>query len=409
MDLLVRHLAAWAEDVIAVSPILVIEGARQVGKSTLAAMVSGSAAVFTTMDDDVTRGFAKDDPSGFLSSSEDRLLVIDEIQRCPELILPLKAAVDRDRTAGRFILTGSANLLRLPGAEDSLAGRAMTIRLHPFTQGERLSRRDDWVTSVLTGPAFAPSQESRRDLVSSIVRGGYPPVQTMSDRLRTAWLTDYANRLVERDSADLGPAQLPVLRRLLNLLAATPGGELVFDRFADSLGIARATAARYLDLLEGLFLTHRLPSWSRNLTSRQVARPKCYLGDTGLAAALTGLTVDHLSAPHGSDHLGPLVENFVVSELVRQRGWSQTAYELSHYRDRNGAEVDLIVETPDGVLAVEVKSAGAARSDHFKHLAGLRQRLGEEFLAGVVLTLGTQARQAGDRLYEVPVASLWGS
>ncbi|MDO5533122.1 MAG: ATP-binding protein [Propionibacteriaceae bacterium] len=406
MELVERHLTSWARELLDATPVLVIEGARQVGKSTLAAMLSPESAVLTTMDDELTRTFASDDPAGFLASAGDRRLVVDEIQRCPELILPLKAAVDRDRTPGRFILTGSANLLRLPGAEDSLAGRAMTIRVHPFTQGELAGHRDDWVTALTSGPMPATVAPERDEVIDRITRGGYPPVQTLSGRVRTAWLDDYADRLLERDSADLGPTQLPVLRNLLRIITAAPGGEIVWERLADALGVARATVSRHLDILEGLFLVERLPSWSRNLTNRQVGRTKAYVSDTGLAAALSRLAPEHLRAPHGADHLGPLLENFVVIELLRQQGWSSTPYTLSHYRDRNGAEVDVIIETPRGVIGVEVKSTSTARSDHFKHLISLRERLGPEFVAGVVLSLGS-SRTVGDRLHALPVSSLW--
>ncbi len=406
MDLLKRNVSEWLDEVLETSPIVVVEGARQVGKSTLVSMLPDDSTVFTTMDDDATRSYALDDPVGFLGSAGRGRLVIDEIQRCPELVLPLKAAVDADRRPGRFILTGSANLLRLPGAKDSLAGRAMTVRLHPFSQGELAGATDDWVTWLLHADRGSFPVADRADLAARVAAGGYPSVQGVSPRMRKAWLLDYASRLVERDAADIAPAQASVLRKLLLLLAAAPGAELVHERLAQELGVARGTVVRYLDLLESLFLIQRLPSWSRNLTKRQIQRPKCYLTDSGLAAALSGLDAQHLASIQGADHFGPLVENFVVGELTRQRTWSSTEYTLSHYRDRTGTEVDVIIETPRGIIAVEVKSAVAATSAHFTHLKGLRDRLGDEFLAGVVVTTGLGQR-AGDRLESLPISSLW--
>ncbi|MDO5066773.1 MAG: ATP-binding protein [Propionibacteriaceae bacterium] len=412
MKLVQRNLAPWAREILAVSPILVIEGARQTGKSTLVTMLDGDASTYVTLDDEVTQDFARKDPVGLLRSAGQGRLVIDEVQRCPELILPLKMEVDQDRRAGRFILTGSANLLRIPGAEDSLAGRAMTLRLHPFSQGELAEHIDDWVSHVLSGAWRSPqgagdSREERSRIVTRVTTGGYPPVQEMSARLRQSWITDYTNRLIERDSRDLGSAQVPALRRLMHLIAAAPGAELVLERLAESLGLTRATVGRYLELLESLFLLHRLPAWSRNLTSRQVKRSKCYPADPGLTTALSGLSAQQLLSPHGADHLGPLVEHFVVTELIRQQGWASTPYELFHLRDRNGAEVDVVIETPQGVIGVEVKAATTARPAHFKHLAELRDRIGSEFLAGIVLTLG-DGQLAGDRLAAMPVSSLWG-
>ncbi len=406
MEILPRAVGAWAREVLNASPVLVVEGARQVGKSTLVRMLADEHDVLTTMDDDVTRAFARDDPVGFLRSAGDRRLVVDEIQRCPELILPLKAEVDQDRRPGRFILTGSANLLRVPDAQDSLAGRAMTIRLHPFAQAELAQRPSDWVTSVLAGIQPSAVSSERADIVDRVVKGGYPTAQGLNPRLRAAWLRDYTSRLVERDAADVAPAQVGALRQLLILIAAAPMGELVFERLAQELGIARATVQRHLEILEALFLVERLPSWSRNLTKRQIQRPKALLTDTGLAAALSGLTAEHLASPQGSDHFGPLLENFVVCELRRQQGWSTTEYTLSHFRDRHGAEVDVILETPHGVVAVEVKAATTARPEHFKHLTDLRDRLGREFLGGFVLTTGGGQR-AGDRLASMSIASLW--
>ncbi|HQA31306.1 MAG TPA: ATP-binding protein [Propioniciclava tarda] len=409
MHLLQRAVRPWVSELLSTSPIVVVEGARQVGKSTLVGMVAPETAVHATMDDDVTRAFASDDPVGFLRSAGPAgLLTIDEIQRCPELILPLKAEVDRDRRPGRFLLTGSANLLRLPGAEDSLAGRAMTVRLRPFAQDELLGEPSDWVTSTLSGSPPAAVSSDRRDVVERLVTGGYPVVQGLTPRVRVAWLRDYANRLVQRDAADVASAHVATLRKLLSLIAAAPMGELVGERLAEALGVARATALRHLEILEALFLVERVPSWSRSLTSRQIQRPKVLLTDSGLAAALSGMSADHLASPRGSDHLGLLLENFVACELMRQQGWSATEFELSHYRDRHGAEVDIIVETPQGVLGVEVKSATVARAGHFKNLIQLRDRLGSEFLAGVVLTTGTGQR-AGDRLMALPVDSLWTS
>lgn len=386
--------------------MVVVEGARQVGKSTLASMIGDDDTVFVTLDDDVTRAFARDDPVGFLSLAGTGRLVIDEVQRCPELILPLKAVVDRDRRPGRFVLTGSANLLRVPGAEDSLAGRAITVRLHPFSQGELCERREDWVTWLLNSARSTASSADRADIINRAVLGGYPVVQHLTSRLRTAWFKDYANRLVERDVTDIGEVQTHVLRKLLLLLAASPGAELVQDRLAQELGVARGTVVRYLELLESLFLINRLPAWSRNLTKRQIQRAKVFLTDTGLNAALAGLSAEHLKTIQGADHLGPLLEEFVVCELLRQQGWSSTEYQLSHYRDRHGGEIDIIVETPAGVVAVEVKSATVAAPHHFKHLKGLRDRLGDEFLAGVVLTTG-MGQRAGDRLEALPLSTLW--
>ncbi|MDO5067707.1 MAG: ATP-binding protein [Propionibacteriaceae bacterium] len=406
MELVPRHLSERLVELLQFSPVVVVEGARQVGKSTLAAMLADAGdAMQVTMDDPLARQLAREDPVGFLQQAGERRIIIDEVQRTPELVLPLKYIVDVDPRPGRFILTGSANLLRVPGAEDSLAGRALTLRLHPFSQGEMEQRRDDWVTFV-TGVSELPPVGDRVELVQRVAKGGYPRVQQLSESSRQIWLRDYVDRLLERDSADLGTLQVPVLRRLLGLIMSSAGGELVQERFAEALGISRPTVRRYLDILESLFLVRLIPAWSRSLTRRQVGRPKIQVTDSGLAAAHLGLGAEHLSTMSGAEHFGMLLECFVVNELLRQQGWSATTFELSHYRDRHGGEVDLIIETPMGIIAVEVKAAISPTQAHFKHLITLRERLGDEFLAGVVLNSATSAR-AGDRLWALPVASLW--
>lgn len=408
MDLVPRHLRRLADELLDVTPVLVIEGARQVGKSTLAhQFVPGALSTVVTLDDSQVRAFASLDPVGFLQSAGAGRLVVDEVQRMPSLMLPLKLAVDLDRRPGRFVLTGSANLLRVPGSEDSLAGRALTLRLHPFSQGEIEQRDDDWVTRMSADPTGTIGrQPDRGDIVARMVRGGYPAVQGLSPRATGLWLKGYADRLLERDSADLGTLQVPVLRRLLMLVAAAPGAELVLERFAETLGVARSTVQRYLDIMEALFITTTLPQWSRSLTSRQTRRAKCYVTDSGLLAALNNHTAERLLSPLGVDHLGGVAETFVVNELRRQQGWSETPFELSHFRDRNGAEVDVIIETDRGVIAVDVKAAASAQNRDFKHLAMLRDRLGDEYIAGVVLHLGP-AGPVGDRLWAMPVTSLW--
>ncbi len=406
MDLLHRHLTPMVTDTLGFSPVVVLEGARRAGKSTLTTMLNDEDnTVHTTMDDPLARQLAHDDPIGFLTQAGQGRLIIDEMQRAPQLILPLKYLVDQDPRSGRFLLTGSANLLRVPGSEDSLAGRALTLRLEPFSQGELARHRDDWVTAI-TSFKDLPDRGNRTELVSLVARGGYPSVQGLSETGRHRWLCDYTDRLIQRDATELGTLQVPVLQRLLSLVASAPGAELIRERLGEALSVSRSTVDRYLDILESLFLIRRLPAWSRNLTTRQIRRPKVFLTDSGLTAALLNLRENRLSSLHGSEHFGALLECFVANELLRQQSWTETPFELYHYRDRHGAEVDFVIETPAGVIAVEVKATTSPTPAHFKHLIALRERLGDEFLAGVVLGSEASAK-AGDRLWALPVSSLW--
>ena len=409
-----RHLESRIKQLLDISPIVVIEGARQVGKSTLTQMLMPETETrFLTLDDSVTRNLAEQDPLLLLQSSEHVPLVIDEVQRAPQLVLALKMLVDQNRHAGKYLLTGSANLLRIPESHDSLAGRAMTQRLHPFTQGELAGQNDDWVSAIIQLadneiPSLdsQPHALSREKMVEISAKGGYPTVQQLDETQRHLWLKDYIKRLLQRDATDLGQLNTKTLSRLFSLLAAAPGGELVLQHLADKLGISRETVRRYLELLDSVFLTLELPAWSRSLTNRQVQRPKIYLADPGLFTTLENLRIDRLLSTQGFDYLGGLMETFVVCELYRQQGWSDIPYELFYYRDRAGAEVDIIIETPRGVIGVEVKAATSVSPKHFKHLQALRERLGEEFLAGVVLNLA-EPTLAGRKLYSLPINALW--
>lgn len=416
MKLIQRHLEPQVKELLGISPIVVIEGARQVGKSTLTKMLKPQTnARFLTLDDPVTRNLAEEDPLLFLQSSGDNPLVIDEVQRVPQLVLALKMLVDRNRQVGKYLLTGSANLLRIPQSEDSLAGRAMTLRLHPFTQGELAGQSDNWVSMVIqlvdsgvTPLSDQPPALTREEIVERSAKGGYPPVQNLDEAQRHLWIRDYTKRLLQRDATDLGQLNTKTLTQLFGLLSAAPGGELVLQHLADKLGISRETTRRYLELLDSMFLTMELPAWSRSLTNRQVRRPKVYPADPGLFTALENLRLNHLLSPQGFNYLGGLIETFVVCELYRQQGWSRTPYQLFYYRDRAGAEVDIIIETPSGVIGVEVKASTSVAPKHFKHLQTLRDRLGEQFLAGVVLNLA-EPTLVGRKLYSLPINSLWQS
>lgn len=271
--------------------------------------------------------------------------------------------MDSDPQPGRFVLTGSANLLRVPGAEDSLAGRAVTVRLEPFFQGETQRHCDDWVTLVATLTEL-PEPGDRADLVKQVAAGGYPRVRQLSGSARQLWLRDYTERLFERDSAELGTLQVPVLCRLFGLVASSVSGELVQERFAEKLGISRPTVRRYLDVLDSLFLVRLIPAWPRNLTRRQAGRPKIQVTDSGLVAAHLELGAEHLVSMSGAEHFGMLLECFVTNELSRQQSWSATTFQVSHYRDRHGGEVDLIIETPMGIIAVEVKATVSPTQAH---------------------------------------------
>lgn len=409
-----RRAEMTARTILEDTPILTIQGARQVGKSTLAQRLADDCGgVVVTLDDDLMRGAAQSDPVGFVDQHPSGLLVIDEIQRVPDLVLALKVTVDRDRRPGRFAVTGSADLLRVPGAGDSLAGRAETVHLRGLSVGERLGTPDDLASRLATGDLWRNFSNfttscTRGDLVDHILAGGFPALRDRSVRRRAGWLDDYTARLLRRDATDLVSTDPARLVRLLDALAADQAGELVKARYSRTVGTSEATVSRHLELLETLFLIDMIPAWSRNLTSRVASRPKSIVSDSALAAHRSRSSHDLLASPTGFDRLGGLLEGFVTGELLKQRSWSIEPFELHHFRDRDGLEVDLVLEFEDGsVAAIEVKAATGLGAKHFAGLRSFADKLGRDFRGGVVLHTGTKAARFTDDLIGLPVSALW--
>ncbi len=408
-----RHAQSLVEETLSDTPITVIQGARQVGKSTLAReVVVGRSAVVLSLDAQAVYNAARADPAAFVRQTSD-LLVIDEVQRVPELIRAMKDAVEEDRRPGRFLITGSANLLELPGTQESLAGRAETVVLYGLSQGELAGRREDFASRLLAGNSAEfgglSSNLSRGDYLEIMCAGGYPEPLARAGRRRNAWFDNYVERIMTRDVQDL--SRLPHLDKLpdlLRLLAASNAGELVKSRVGADVGIPETSLPAYLKLLETLYLIHELPAWGNNLTKRVTGRPKVGLLDTGLAARLNNVTAAAMAPGAVSDAAGGLFEAFVSSELRRQLVWSQSEASLFHFRDRHGIEVDLVVESTDRrVAGVEMKAAGTVTRSDFRGLQFLQDKLGHRFTMGVVLYTGTQALPFGERLWALPYASLW--
>ncbi len=409
--LLPRRTVAVGRELMSVFPAVVVQGARQVGKSTLARqLVEDRTAVVVTLDDRPTRDAAVADESAFVAQSPDGVLVIDEVQREPELLLAIKASIDRDRRPGRFLLTGSADLLTVKGRSDSLAGRAATLHLRGLSQGELAGQPEDfvaWLLGDIPLQLFA-TKWTRADYVAAMAQGGYPDVRGLSRRLRHAWLDSYLDRVLERDATLLpSGGQSRRLRSVLSLLAANQAGELVKARIADGAEIPRNTITAYLDVLRSVYLIDELPPWTANLTRREIGRPKAFLSDSALALRLNRQTEQQL-LPLTSDSIGGLFEAFVASEMLKQRSWSEHDFQLFHFRDRDGVEVDLVLELDDGrVIALEVKASSTYRSEHFAGLRFLKDRLGDRFIAGIVVGMSDRGYQYADRLFGLPAAALW--
>ncbi len=391
--------------------VVVLNGARQAGKSTLARLIANErpGSEVRYLDDAAAREAAAADPRGFVR--HDGLLVVDEVQRAPGLMLAIKHQVDIDPRAGQFLLTGSARLFGMREIPDLLPGRTETVELWPLSQGEMEGGSDLFVESVFEhGSDLAvPSSGLRRtDYLQRALAGGYPEAVRRTDLGRRArFFESYVSDLINRDVRQLSDIGRPAdMRRLLNVVSAQMASLVVPGTVAGKLQLPGSTVKRYLDLLELVFVIRRIPAWSNNLTTRAVATPKLIVTDSGLAGHLTGLTLKRSDRPGSA--VGPLVENFVLSELARQLTWTPEPIRLYHYRDRDGYEVDAVLEHAGGeVVAVEVKAAETVRSDDFRGIRHLARRLGDRMVAGVVLYCGTQSLPFGDRMRALPLSALW--
>ncbi|WP_449062515.1 ATP-binding protein [Planomonospora algeriensis] len=404
-----RHAEQAVTDALADTRVVLVNGARQSGKSTLVRQLAKAGDTeWRDLDDPLTRQAALSDPSGFVDFPE--RMVIDEIQRAPELLLAIKSQVDADPRPGRYLLTGSSRLLALRGLPDTLPGRMETIELWPFAQGEIDGRPDGFIDAVFAqGPGLRhTSQLARADYAERLIRGGYPEaVARTNARRRQRFFDSYVGDLINRDVMQLSEIERTAeLRALIKLLAARSGQLLVVQALSRDLGLPGTTTARFLALLEEVFLMKRVPAWSKNISNRAVHTPKIAFVDSGVAANLLGTDARSLLRPGST--FGPLLEGFVLMELARQTTWSDTPVELYHYRTKDKVEVDAVLETRQGqVVGVEVKAASTVRPEDFKGLRHLAERIGPDFVAGLVLHTGTQTFSFGDRMLAVPVSALW--
>jgi hypothetical protein len=406
--ILPRHAATAVTEALADTRVVLVNGARQCGKSTLVARIGGErGAEWRSLDRAATRQAANFDPTEFVVTEGP--LVIDEVQRVPELLLAIKETVDADPRPGRFLLTGSARVLGLRGLPDALPGRMETIELWPLSQGEIDEQPDGFVDSAFAlGPRLHhTSTESRNDYIERLTRGGFPEAVARTGRRRERFLDSYVADLINRDVIQLSEIERgPEMRALTRLLAARSGQLLVVGALANELGLPQPTVKRYVGLLEEVFLIKRIPAWSRNLSSRAIATPKVAMVDSAIASGLLGLDAASLRRPAGP--LGPLLEGFVAMELARQLTWSEQRVELFHYRTKDKVEVDIVLENRQGqVVAIDVKAASTVKVEDFRGLRHLAERLGDDLRVGIVFYTGQQTLPFGPRFRAVPISALW--
>jgi uncharacterized protein len=404
-----RHQRHRVNEALADTRVVLIAGPRQSGKSTLAQVVLGGFdhALALNLDDDVTRRSALEDPAGLIQ--HEGTVFVDEVQRAPDLLLAIKAAVDRDPRPGRFLLTGSANVLQLPRVADALPGRMEIVDLWPFSQGElngKIERFIDRAFNGWEGVRIVTSIDRRRYLELATI-GGFPDVVIRPDaRRRAAWFEAYARTLVQRDVREVSAIERGDLGRLLRLVAARSGQLLNTDNVARDAAMPPSTARRYLSLLELAFIVVLVPAWANSRTTRAVHAPKLFLSDSGLLSHLTGVSPEGVSATPAS--AGPILETFVAMELRKQLAWSIDRPTMHHYRTKDGAEVDVVLEAADGrVVGIEVKAAATVRPADFADLRHLAGRVGSDFRAGLVLYAGRDSVPFGDSMWCVPISALW--
>jgi uncharacterized protein len=405
-----RHIRPHVVEALADTRVVALLGARQVGKSTLAQEIARHEhrADVLTLDDRATRIGAESDPTGFIADLKTPV-VIDEVQRVPDVLLAIKQRVDADRRPGQFLLTGSANVLTASTIADALTGRAEYYRLWPFTQGELRGVREPFMQMLFAGehPRIAGAPVGSGAAIPLLLAGGYPEAHARSGRRRLLFFESYLETILQRDLTSIAQVHDRAnVRRLLEAIAAVSGTLLNYGGLSRDLGIPVSTLRSHIDLLETLFLVRRVQPWHDNRLSRLVKTPKVYVTDSGLLAHLQRL--DEGGIDGRPQALGALYETFVTMELLRQSSWQEQPVHVYHYRDRDGREVDTILERHDGaVIGIEAKAAASVGAADFRGLARVRDALGERFKAGAVLYTGANTVAFGDRLFALPLEALW--
>ena len=411
-----RNILPLLTTALADTRVVLLNGARQVGKSTLAQQFARQrGGHYLTLDDPAVVGLARTDPSALVDGAVG-LTVIDEVQFAPALFSAIKREVDRNPQPGRFLLTGSANVFVLPTAAESLAGRMEVLTLEPLSQAEIEGSNNNLVDALFDDAPWVRRavRTDRADIVRRLLGGGFPEAMGRSEpRRRGAWFSAYLDSLLQRDVRNYANIErLHDMPRPLSLLAARTGSLMNMSEVSRATGIAHSTLRRYLSLLEALFIVQPLPAWSANLGKRLVKAPKMHLIDSGLAAHLQGHAADAaaLAALTTSLQIGPLLESFVVQEVRRHLRWSATEATAWHFRTALGREVDMVLEAPGGrIVGLEVKAGAGLEQSHFNGLRELAAAAGEGFCRGVVLYSGEQLMSFGDRLWAVPLGVLWAT
>lgn len=413
-----RRLADVAAARFAEEPVLVLNGPRTVGKSTLLSqMAERLGRVVIDCDDPATRAAVRADPGRFVESSEP--VLIDEYQHVPELLDAIKAQLNRDLRPGRYILAGSTRYAAIPAAAQALTGRVDIIPVLPLTQGEIDGVTETFVARLLDGsgiemPSPAMTAVSRDEYARRSTSGGMPvALRRPPGRSRSRWFANYVDLVVDKDVMDISRVrQREMLPRLLGQLAARSGQVLNISAVAEMTGLDRSTAENYAKLLEAVFLTYRLPAWGTTLGSRIVKHPKIHMVDSGVMARMLNLSPQKITqaAPSTLTEYGHLLETFTVGEILKQVSWSDAPVLAGYFRTEEGDEVDLVLERDDGqVIAFEIKAGTRVSGDDLRGLRLLKDRLGSRLQEAVILYTGEHAYRHDGWISILPLSQLWAS
>lgn len=403
-----RFIEPLIRQALADTPVVCILGPRQVGKTTTA-LTFDPGRPYISFDDSTLLRAAKHDPIGFVAGLPVQI-TLDEVQRIPELMPALKNSVDKQRTPGRFLLTGSANLLLLPGVQESLAGRVEVIHMYPLSEQEKNRKKRGLLENIISGtvePRITGEQSIVEGIPEIICAGGYPEPLTRQPNRARQWHRQYVKAIIQRDVKDIAAIRDgDELERLMQILAFRTSTLLNINGLSNELGMRRETTEKYLTILERLFLVRRLPAWHRNDAKRLVKTPKVHLIDSGLAATMGGRKPTDWS--DYSIDFGPLLETFVVQQLICQSAWVDPELRFSHYRDKDKVEVDLVIERGKEVWGVEVKKSSSLGAKDARGLSHLAKLTGRQFKGGVLLYSGSNCLPLEqDHCFAVPLDALW--
>lgn len=407
-----RNILDFSTEILQNMPALTILGARQVGKSTLSKnLVHDVTSSYVSLDDVTSRTIAESDPTAISELCQEGTLVIDEFQRVAKLVLAVKSEIDKNRRPSQFILTGSSNPATFNSTPDSLAGRTIDVVVWGLSQGELRGVKEDFVSKIVSQDENIETYqtfESKQSYIEMMTAGSYPELNSLGPTLKRRWIDSYVERVTTHDVREIHRIESTTkLRKLFALLATEQATELVPNNLGKKIGSNNHTVNTYIKALSAMYQIKQVPAFSMNLGKQVISKPKNYVADSAVAMKLAQVTKEYLMSIPGQTYLGGFIEGFVAMEMVKQQTWSDTGYELSHFRSGKN-EVDLVISLDDGtVIGIEVKSSSTISHSDFSGLKHLKDLLGERFLKGIVLNTGQQSHRYGENLYSMPVSALW--